>query len=114
MTRKYTVVAGDTLWGIAKHFYGNGNLYPVIAQANGIENPDIIRPGQVLIIPDATNYRTYTVVDGDTLWDIAKRFYGNGNLYPVIARANGIENPDIIRPGQVLVIPPAPVNATQS
>lgn len=37
---------------------------------------------------------------------IAYRAYGNASLWRVIARANGIENPRRIRPGQTLVIPP--------
>ena len=49
--RYYTVVRGDTLWGIAKKFYGNGSRYPEIAKANNIKNPDIIHSGQVLLIP---------------------------------------------------------------
>ncbi len=49
--RYYTVVRGDTLWGIAKRYYGNGSRYPEIAKANNIKNPDIIHVGQVLLIP---------------------------------------------------------------
>ena len=47
----YTVVPGDTLWGIATAYYGDGTRYPEIAAANGIENPNLIFPGQVFIIP---------------------------------------------------------------
>jgi LysM repeat protein len=49
--RTYTVVSGDTLWAIAERFYGDGNKYPQIAEASGISNPDLIKPGQVLTIP---------------------------------------------------------------
>ena len=49
--RYYTVVRGDTLWAIAKRYYGNGNQYPRIAKANNISNPDIIHVGQKLLIP---------------------------------------------------------------
>ena len=49
--------------------------------------------------------RTYTVVSGDTLWAISVRFYGDGSKYQRIADASGIENPDLIHPGQVLTIP---------
>lgn len=51
--------------------------------------------------------RTYTVVKGDCLYNIAKRFYGNGNDYNKIYSANRdkISNPNLIYPGQVLVIP---------
>ena len=47
----YTVVPGDTLWGIATAYYGDGSRYPEIAAANGIENPNLIFPGQVFTIP---------------------------------------------------------------
>lgn len=51
--------------------------------------------------------RTYTVKKGDTLWAIAKKFYGNGALYTKIydANTNQIANPNLIYVGQVFVIP---------
>ena len=52
--RTYTVAKGDTLSRIAKQFYGDANKWRTIFEANGdvIKNPDLIRPGQVLKIPD--------------------------------------------------------------
>ena len=51
--------------------------------------------------------KTYTVVRGDCLWNIAKKFYGNGSQYTKIYNANRdkIKNPNLIYPGQVLTIP---------
>ncbi|MCE5291085.1 MAG: LysM peptidoglycan-binding domain-containing protein [Nocardiaceae bacterium] len=49
--------------------------------------------------------RSYTVEDGDTLWAIAEKFYGDGGRYPEIAAASGIDNPDVINVGQVVTIP---------
>lgn len=51
--------------------------------------------------------KTHKVVSGDTLWAIAKRYYGNGSQYPKIFNANKdkINNPNLIFPGQVLTIP---------
>ena len=51
--------------------------------------------------------RTYTVKSGDCLWNIAKKFYGNGSQYTKIYNANRskIKNPNLIYPGQVLTIP---------
>lgn len=49
--------------------------------------------------------RTHTVVSGDTLWHIAKRYLGNATRYPEIAKLNNIKNPDLIYPGQVFKIP---------
>jgi LysM repeat protein len=50
---------------------------------------------------------TYTVKKGDCLWNIAKKFYGNGSKYTKIYEANKdkITNPNLIYPNQVLVIP---------
>lgn len=49
----HEVVSGDTLSGIAKKYYGNGNLYMRIFEANRdvLDNPDLIRVGQKLKIP---------------------------------------------------------------
>jgi len=51
--QSYTVVAGDNLSKIAKHFYGNANEWKRIFEANGdqLSDPDRIKPGQVLKIP---------------------------------------------------------------
>jgi nucleoid-associated protein YgaU len=56
--------------------------------------------------PDAP--RTYEVRKGDSLWKIAKHAYGDGSKWPLIAEANKelVPNPDLIKPGQVLTIPP--------
>jgi len=53
--QSYTVVAGDSLSKIAKHFYGDANKWPRIHEANRdqIKNPDLIYPGQKLRIPAA-------------------------------------------------------------
>lgn len=51
--------------------------------------------------------KTYTVKQGDCLWNIAKKQYGNGADYNKIYNANKnlIKNPNLIYPGQKLVIP---------
>lgn len=56
----------------------------------------------------AQQYQTYTVVAGDCLSVICRRYYGNGSAayYNALAKYNGIKNPHLIRPGQVLTIPP--------
>ena len=58
--------------------------------------------------PEPSAAQTYTVVKGDCLWNIAKRFYGSGAKYTVIYNANKDVvggNPNLIYPGQVLTIP---------
>lgn len=48
----YIVAYGDTLWGIATHFYGKGILYKKIASANGIQDPNVVAVGRKLKIPE--------------------------------------------------------------
>ena len=49
--------------------------------------------------------KNYIVQPGDTLFGIAAREYGDGDLYPVIARMNNLANPDLIFAGQELLVP---------
>lgn len=60
-----------------------------------------------LISPAPGAGRTYTVVPGDCLWKIARKFYGTGYQWDVIYKANAsiIKNPSLIYAGQELVIP---------
>ncbi len=101
----YTVKSGDTLSGIASKF---GTTYQKIASDNNIANPNIIHPGQVLNIYGSqqstqTNNtgKEYVVKSGDTLSAIASRY---GTTYQKIAKDNNIANPNIIHPGQKLII----------
>ena len=90
MVRTHTVVAGETLSALALRFYGDAELYRLIATASGIADPDVINVGQRLIFPDFTRY---TVVAGDTLSALALRFYGDAELDRLIAGASGIADP---------------------
>jgi nucleoid-associated protein YgaU len=49
----YTVEAGDSLWKISEKFYGDGNQWRRIYEANKseIKDPDVIHPGQTFTIP---------------------------------------------------------------
>jgi LysM repeat protein len=102
----YRVVSGDTLSAIAQKFHTSVN---VIAETNHIANVNLIQVGQVLRISKTApspqqNHpsKKYTVVSGDTLTKIAAEFHTS---VQVIARANNIQNINLIKVGQVLVIP---------
>ena len=95
----YTVQSGDTLSGIAARY---GTSWQQLASDNGISDPNVIYPGQVLAINgSAPAAQTYTVKSGDTLSGIASAY---GTSWQRLADINGIGNPDVIYPGQVLTI----------
>ena len=48
------VTSTDTLWRLAKAYYGDGNKMDVIRYYNGLEPTDVIHDGQVLLIPEPT------------------------------------------------------------
>lgn len=102
----YTVKAGETLSGIAARF---GTTYQALAALNGLANPNLIYPGQVLKLTASTSIEppvssvpavnTYTVKPGDTLSAIAAKF---ATSYQQLATLNKISDPNKIFPGQVL------------
>ncbi len=123
---KYTVKEGDTLFTIAEKYYKDGTRYQELANANNLQDPNLINVDQVLEIPkleaekpesgtggdpnqtiwgEKITGETYVVVEGDWLSKIAGRAYGNIWEYPKLAEVNNIKNPDLIFPGQVLKIP---------
>ena len=52
--------------------------------------------------------RTYTVQPGDTLSQISQDVYGTPSRFMDIAEASGVQDPDVIREGQQLTVPPSP------
>lgn len=59
------------------------------------------------IMLNCSDFDEYAVVKGDCLWNITKRYYGKTSI-PVcckIAEINGIENPNLIYPGQIIKLP---------
>lgn len=88
---QYVVKTGDRLVEVAARL---GVALPVLVDAN----PDLLRAGQVLTVPGLH----YEVCPRDTLGEIAIRF---GVTLQALAAANQIVNVNVIRVGQILVIP---------
>jgi LysM repeat protein len=53
--------------------------------------------------PDTTKYRT--VHQGDALWSLSAREYGEADQWREIARANHMENPRLLRSGDIIALP---------
>ena len=106
----YTIRSGDTLGGIAQR---QGVSTAALARANGIDDPNRIYAGQVLTIPGTASPAAaapaprgvrHVVASGETMGAIARRY---GVSVAVLARANGIRDPNRIPAGAVLTLPGA-------
>lgn len=77
--------------------------------SGGIDNPITTgnKPRTTKPAPKKDTTRTYKIKRGDTLWGIAKKYYGNGSKYKTIYNANKniIKNPNKIQVGWVIKIP---------
>jgi len=70
-------------------------------------DPSVSPPGRGVLAPE---FRSHTVQSGETFRDIARRAYGRGELWSVIARANPTIDPMRLREGMTLRIPLDPGN----
>ncbi len=95
----YTVTRGDTLYSIARAY---NTTVDEIKRLNNLTS-NILTIGQILKIPnnDTSNYITYTVTRGDTLYSIARSF---NTTVDGIKRINNLTS-NILTVGQVLLIP---------
>ena len=106
---RYAVRPGDTLSGIAARFAVRGG-WPALYAANRPligSDPDVIRPGTILVLPGRMAPARYMVVAGDTLAGIAARLAVRGGWPALYAANRKVIGPDpgMIRPGTVLAIP---------
>lgn len=120
---KYTVKAGDSVYGIAKRY---GISMSTLISWNNIKN-NMIHPGDVLIVSankpttptnptKPANGEKYTVKAGDSVYGIAKRY---GISMNTLISWNNIKN-NMIHPGDVLIVsakqttnPTTPTNPTK-
>jgi nucleoid-associated protein YgaU len=106
-------VDGDkvTLAGVAKDVDTREKAILIAGNTKGIAHVDA---SQLIVQDELTNEQIeipeevfYTIEEGDTLWKIAEKFYGDGSKYKHIVNANleVIKNEDLIYPGQKIRIP---------
>ena len=101
----YTIQAGDTFFLLAQRF---NTTVAAIQQANPAADPNNLRIGQVICIPQAgppaCSGFLYTIQPGDTFFSLAQRF---GTTVNAIQQANPGVNPNNLQIGQVICIPQA-------
>ncbi len=109
---EYTVQKGDSLWSISQKAYNSGykwmDVYSTNKQAIG-SNADRLLVGTKLNLPKvepakAVTTSEYTVIKGDSLWNILVKTCQNGYLWPKTAKANNLVNPNQVETGQRLTI----------
>ena len=141
MPSTYTIKPGDTFSSLASRFYGKETYWLAIEAANPDVKPNRMKPGDVIKLPardtvvaangstdgadansdvtetvtaTATSSGVHVVQPGDTLSSIAHTHYGRSSLWRVIFEANASalnNNPNRLRTGQKLTIPPKPTDA---
>jgi len=134
--REHTVAKGETMSSIAANFYGDASKWTVISKANPLVDPEHMKIGMKLAIPPApaapsvtvpkpaapsapapatplapAGGSIHTVVAGDTLIGLSRRYYNNDIDWDAIFDANTRvlgEDPANLRVGMKLVIPKKP------
>jgi len=101
----HTVVAGETLEGLAARWYGDDHLAVIIELANNLPTGSTVNPGQVLIQPGLNRLRHLA---GDTLASLCRDEYGDADLptrIAVVAAANHLSDPDAAFCNQAFYFP---------
>ncbi len=130
--RQYsTVYPGNTLSGIAAYYYGDGEKWPVLVRANGIESPQKLNLYDRIRVPwlparedgkdeagrlgeslfgssRPTKIVLHPVHEGDSLEKLAGQYYGDRKLSHFLADYNGLDDPRSLEKGSSLRIPVFP------
>lgn len=92
------------VWGTANTPYEKNLIWDEIKRVGGDNASDIMAD---IKVADSSVYHRHTVSSGESLSKIAKHYFKDPMKYTSIFEANKhiLKNPDIIHPGQELIIP---------
>lgn len=101
MYKVYQVQENDTLESIANRF---NTTVEQLSQINNFPMNYQPRLGEQIVVPmvEETTFTQYTIVKGDNLYDIAKRYQVDLNELLLV---NGLKQGEFIYPGETLMIP---------
>jgi murein DD-endopeptidase MepM/ murein hydrolase activator NlpD len=102
---KYQIQKNDNIWKIAQKFDTN---YKLILLANNIDNPDILKPGKIIIVPNKKGV-FHKVKKGQSLIAIARLY--KVSLHNIIIN-NSLKNSNCVFHGQTIFIPDTRVNVS--
>lgn len=127
----HKVISNDSLFKIARKYYGDEAKWRKIYEVNkdNMSGPNALYIGQELLVPEITlakkvilsietplkkhdnemsiNATWHTVVSGDTLYHLARKYYDDSTMWHKIYEANEdtIEDESFLVKGQILIIP---------
>ena len=107
----YVVQKDDTLWSISQKAYNSGykwmDVYSANKQVIGYDANRLLT-GTKLSLPKVETTKAvtseYMVIKGDSLWNILVKTCQNGYLWPKVAKANNLVDPNRVEIGQKLTI----------
>ena len=114
----YKIKENDSLSKISQEGYGSQEYWNALAVVNNIVNPNVIWVNTTIKLPDKDDLTktketlmgtSYEVQEGETLFTIAQKVYGDGSKWTILDRANGFKrlpngNP-LVYAGSTLKVP---------
>ena len=110
-TGTYTIKSGDTFWDLERK---NGWPHGTLQKLNPDVNPNALKVGQVIKVPEAgkktTETSSYKIKKGDTFWELERK---NGWPHGTLQKLNPGVNPNALKIGQVIKVPKTEQKVTQ-
>jgi len=123
--RVHIIRSGDTLYGIAKKYYGRGELWRELRRANPkLHDPEKLIPGQKINVPPrrrviaryeglptddkASKYRFYRVRSGESFYSISVKQFGSATRWRELYKLNKSRvgsDPKDLKAGQTILLP---------
>jgi nucleoid-associated protein YgaU len=112
--QRVQVQRGESWWKLAKRYLGSGAQWPELRRLNAEVNgpPELLKLGTIVLVPEngkmreGSTKRSITVKKGDSLWSLAREYFGRGSAWPCLANANPqILNYTYMRIGAPLQLP---------